>query len=303
MSSAALDSRSHSAQSAETCSDPNSVVARAQHSIAELVGRHVNVRLELSPNAMPVAVPSAELERIVLGLCSEASRILGHGSGLLVETRGAKDPELSAATERAQEVRTRVIVRPEPHGRPPPRAGSGSYADLVFCKLERLLDQVGAELELVSRVGHEVALVVHLPSAPVATVSSTRLPIAVLQEATLILLVEDEPQVQAVTARILRAFGYAVVTAHDEHTALAQADQHGSEIGLVVSDLLLPGVSGKELVNRLRKPCERAAILYISGYSPEHVGPLADGACFLRKPFTAQELISMVRGLMPPVVP
>ena len=102
-------------------------------------------------------------------------------------------------------------------------------------------------------------------------------------------------------ARILRAFGYAVVTAHNERSALAQAEQHGASIGLVISDLVLPGVSGKDLVRRLRQPCEHAGVLYISGYSPEHVGALTDGARFLRKPFTAQELLGLVRELLPTV--
>jgi two-component system cell cycle sensor histidine kinase/response regulator CckA len=102
-----------------------------------------------------------------------------------------------------------------------------------------------------------------------------------------------------VTARILRAFGYGVITAHNERSALAQAEQYGPSIGLVVSDLVLPGVSGKDLVRRLHHPCEHARVLYISGYSPEHVGALTDGARFLRKPFTAQELLGLVRELLP----
>jgi DNA-binding response OmpR family regulator len=119
------------------------------------------------------------------------------------------------------------------------------------------------------------------------------------QKSGVILLIEDEPQVQAVTARILRAYGYSVITAHNERSALAQAELYGSAIGLVVSDLVLPGVSGKDLVRRLRDPCEHAQVLYVSGYSPEHVGALSDGARFLRKPFTAQELLALVRELLP----
>ena len=134
------------------------------------------------------------------------------------------------------------------------------------------------------------------------TDSSGRMAIAVPEQSGLILLIEDEPQVQAVTARILRAFGYGVITAHNERSALAQAEQHGPSIGLVVSDLVLPGVSGKDLVRRLRQPCEHAQVLYISGYSPEHVGALTDGARFLRKPFTAQELLALVRELLPQLV-
>jgi len=97
-----------------------------------------------------------------------------------------------------------------------------------------------------------------------------------------ILLVEDEPQVQAVTARILRAFGYSVVTAHNERTALAQAELHGAAINLVVSDLVLPACRARTWCGGFESPCEHARVLYVSGYSAEHVGALAEGARFLR---------------------
>jgi len=169
---------------------------------------------------------------------------------------------------------------------------------LTFADLEAVLARSGARLELVPLSDQVQAYVAHLPHA-VGAESSARMAVAVPQEAGIILLVEDEPQVQAVTTRILRAFGYSVVTAHNERTALAQAEQYGAAIGLVVSDLVLPGVSGKDLVCRLRGPCERAEVLFISGYSPEHVGALTDGARFLRKPFSAQELLCVVRELLP----
>ena len=161
-----------------------------------------------------------------------------------------------------------------------------------------MLERFGGRLEFVPLSESDLAYVAHLPYAP-GTDSSGRMAVAAPQEPGVILLIEDEPQVQAVTARILRAFGYGVITAHNERSALAQVEQHGPAISLVLSDLVLPGISGKDLVRRLRQTCEHARVLYISGYSPEHVGALTDGACFLRKPFTAQELLAVVRELLP----
>jgi DNA-binding response OmpR family regulator len=168
-------------------------------------------------------------------------------------------------------------------------------------ELDQLLKRSGGRLEVALLSERDFAFVAHLPYA-IGTDSSGRMAVAVPQESGVILLIEDEPQVQAVTTRILRAFGYSVITAHNERSALAQADLYGPAIGLVLSDLVLPGVSGKDLVRRLRRPCEHAQVLYISGYSPEHVGALTDGARFLRKPFTAQELLELVRELLPEVV-
>jgi CheY-like chemotaxis protein len=297
MSSVALASRLHSAQSEDSCSDLNQVVARLEQSIARVAGHSVGVQFSLSPHVARVAVSTTELEKIVLGLCVEASSLLNPGGRLVVETRGMNDAHLTPSPP-AAEARARVIVRAEQpaEAEQPTRTPPESFAP----DLESLLKRLGGQLELVPLSVNDLAFVAHLPYA-LASNSSGRIAVAMPHEACVILLVEDEPQVQAVTARILRAFGYSVITAHNERTALAQAEQHGSSIGLVVSDLVLPGVSGKDLVRRLQKPCEHAQILYISGYSPEHVGTLADGACFLRKPFTAQELLAVVRDLMPVV--
>lgn len=304
MTSAALASRFRAANQDENCSDLNLVVARAEQSIADIAGHYVGLQFALSPNTARVALPLADLERVVLGLCIAARSLLSPGGRLVVETRGVNDAQLGATVEAGEpEALARVIVRAEQLGQePPPTPRSDSLprqGELGYAQLEALLERVGGRLELMPLAENDLAYVAHLPHAISADESATRMAVAIAQDANVILLVEDEPQVQAVTTRILRAFGYTVITAHNERTAMAQAEQHGGAIGLVVSDLVLPGVSGKDLVRRLSTPCARARVLYISGYSPEHIGTLADGALFLRKPFTAQELLGVVRELLP----
>jgi two-component system cell cycle sensor histidine kinase/response regulator CckA len=304
MTSAALASRFSTAHADENCSDLNQVIARAERSIAEVAGRQVSVQFSLSSGATRVAVPFAELERIVLGLCAAARSLLSPGGRMVIETRGMNDAPLAAMSGVVSTAapRARVLVRAEQLGNAPPptpqREALTAQPIIGYSELEGLLERLGGRLEFVPLSADDIAYVAHLPYAAGGE-SSGRIAVAVPQEAGIILLVEDEPQVQAVTTRILRAFGYAVVTAHNERTALAQADQYGAAISLVVSDLVLPGVSGKDLVQRLQRPCEHARVLYISGYSPEHVGALSNGECFLRKPFTAQELLAVVRQLMP----
>jgi len=304
MTAAARTSRLRSTRADENSTDLNQVVARAEQSIVEIAGPEVSVQIALSPNASRVAVPLSHLEQIVLALCKAARSLLGPGGRMVVETRGLNDAAVvaSGGALAPSEARARVLVRAEQLGSESPptaqRASTSSQSELGFAGLEQLLERLGGRLEFVPLSDHDLAYVAHLPYA-VASDSSGHMAIAAPEKSGVILLIEDEPQVQAVTARILRAFGYAVITAHNERSALAQAEQYGAAIGLVVSDLVLPGVSGQDLVRRLRRPCEHARVMYISGYSPEHVGALSDGACFLRKPFSAQELLSMVRELLP----
>ena len=296
MTSAALASRFGSAHDDERCSDLNQVIARAEQSIAEVAGQHVSVLFALSPNVARVAVPFGELERLVCGLCAAARHLLAPGGRLVVETRGMNDAPLTNA-DAAVEARARLIVRAVQLGHAAPVAHQ-CETEVGFSALAGLLGRMDGRLELVRLSDTDLAYVAHLPYSPGAD-SSGRMAVAVPQEPGVILLIEDEPQVQAVTARILRAFGYSVITAHNERTALAKAEQYGASIALVISDLVLPGVSGKDLVRRLRHPCEDAQVLYISGYSPEHIGALTDGARFLRKPYSAQELLGVVHQLLP----
>ncbi|HKO52353.1 MAG TPA: response regulator [Polyangiaceae bacterium] len=307
MTSAAFASRVRSANAGDNCTDLNQVVARAEQSIADIAGLSVGVQFALSPNATFVAVPLAYLEQIVLGLCTAVRHLLGAGGRIVVETRGVNDSPVGAPSGVMQpaEARARVVVRAELLGHerslaPERRGNAAPPAEPALATLEQLLERLGGRLEFVPLSENALAYVAHLPHAT-GTDSSGRMAVAIPEQSGVILLIEDEPQVQAVTTRILRAFGYAVITAHNERSALAQAEQYGPSIGLVVSDLVLPGVSGKDLVRRLRHPCEHARVLYISGYSPEHVGALTDGARFLRKPFSAQELLALVRELMPEV--
>ena len=306
MTSAALANRFRTANADDNCSDLNQVIAGAERSISEVAGRDVSVQFALSPGATRVAVPLAELERILLGLCSAARSLLSPGGRMVIETRGMNDALLTpmSGVVSTSPARARILVRAEQLGNPPPPTPQcealAGQPTIGYSELEDLLERLGGRLEFVPLSEDDIAYVAHLPFA-LGGDSSGRMAIAAPHEAAagVILLVEDEPQVQAVTTRILRAFGYAVVTAHNERTALTQAEQYGSAISLVVSDLVLPGVSGKDLVRRLHRPCAHARVLYISGYSAEHVGALPDGESFLRKPFTAQELLAIVRNLMP----
>ncbi len=294
MSSVAFAGHSQAVPSDEAWSDLNQVVVQAEDAIVEAVGATVKLRFGLSPSSPRVALAAEDLRAVVIALCSaacDASTSLGR---LAVETRGLNDAELAPAA-RSSEPRSRLIVRAEPGTTN--RSVARAPAALAFAALESLLERVGARLDRLVGAQGEIVYVVHLPH-PIPAQSSGRMSVAPATGAEVILLIEDEPQVQAVTARILRAFGYSVVTAHNERSALAQAEQHGAAIGLVVSDLVLPGVSGTDLVRRLRSPCAHARVLYVSGYSPEHIGALVEGASFLRKPFTAEELVKSVRELL-----
>jgi DNA-binding response OmpR family regulator len=115
------------------------------------------------------------------------------------------------------------------------------------------------------------------------------------------LVVEDDPQVRRIGVRALAAAGYRVLEAGSAEEALDLVRQGSSDIDLLVSDVVMPGLDAPALVSRLRASAERIRVLYISGYSYEVIsrrGTFDDGAQLLKKPFSDEELLGKVRDVL-----
>jgi two-component system cell cycle sensor histidine kinase/response regulator CckA len=116
-----------------------------------------------------------------------------------------------------------------------------------------------------------------------------------------ILLVEDDPQVRAVVGQMLESLEYRVLPAGEGEEALALARTFHGPIDLLLSDLIMPGLGGRELAERLRQSRPETAVLYMSGYSDEAVirrGVVDPNASFLEKPFATADLASRVREVL-----
>jgi two-component system, cell cycle sensor histidine kinase and response regulator CckA len=121
-----------------------------------------------------------------------------------------------------------------------------------------------------------------------------------------ILLVEDEPQLRELTASVLVARGYSVVEAKNSDEAEQLANKYGAKIQLLLTDVIMPGISGRELAKKLlvRQPSLR--VLYMSGYTYNVIaqgGTLERGVAFLQKPFTPRVLVEKVREVLDAMVP
>jgi two-component system cell cycle sensor histidine kinase/response regulator CckA len=118
-----------------------------------------------------------------------------------------------------------------------------------------------------------------------------------------ILLVEDDSGVRNLTRRILTSKGYHVLDAGDGMEAMDLCSRSDGAIDLVIADIVMPGMGGKELIQRLSSVCPRIKVIYISGHGSSDVlgrGGAEAGACFIQKPFTAEALIKAVRKLLKP---
>jgi len=115
-----------------------------------------------------------------------------------------------------------------------------------------------------------------------------------------VLVVDDEPVVRTMMGRALEQAGYAVLYAESGAAALARAEEHAGVIHVLLSDLVMPGMSGRELARRLAERRPGLGVLFVSGFPGEEVerrGLLEGGRPFLAKPFTPETLIERVRGV------
>ena len=116
-----------------------------------------------------------------------------------------------------------------------------------------------------------------------------------------ILVVEDEPDVRRIIVTVLRDRGYAVIQAATGDEAIVACEQAGSPVDLLVTDVVMPKMSGRELRERLRTSCPQLRVLYLSGYTDDaiiHHGVLEAGVPFLSKPFTRDSLARKVREVL-----
>jgi CheY-like chemotaxis protein len=116
-----------------------------------------------------------------------------------------------------------------------------------------------------------------------------------------VLVVEDAPSVRAVMRQVLERQGYAILEAPDGATALQVVAKHHGEIHLLLTDVVMPGVSGRELADHLVKLRPNIKVLYASGYTDDaiiHHGILEPGIAYLQKPFTRDALALKVREVL-----
>ena len=113
-----------------------------------------------------------------------------------------------------------------------------------------------------------------------------------------ILLVEDEAAILSMTAKMLSKLGYRVLGAASPAEALQLASEQGDEIDLLITDVIMPGINGRELLVRLKERCPGLRHLFMSGHPASVIaqhGVLDESECFIQKPFSQQELASKVR--------
>jgi CheY-like chemotaxis protein len=181
--------------------------------------------------------------------------------------------------------------------------GPGQGTGLGLAMVHGFARQSGGHVEVESEPGRGTTFRLYLPRAegPAAAAKPHPCPPAARRGGETVLLAEDEPAVRALSGQALRAAGYRVLEAGDGAEALRVAGGYLRPIDLLVSDVVMPGVGGRELAVRLAAVHPEARVLFMSGYADDAVvrhGVREEQAPFLPKPFTPADLARKVREVL-----
>jgi signal transduction histidine kinase/CheY-like chemotaxis protein len=280
----------------------------------------IALEIELAPALPRILADRGSIERVMMNLVLNARDALPQGGVIRLRTAQAAlspataelwaaDPKAEFVTLTVQDngigmdayVRARLF---EPYFTTKP-AGRGT--GLGLASVYGIVRQHGGAIELTSEPGGGSTFVVYLPALPRTSRAEARetppRPVRVGNET--ILLVDDNDDVRTVANRNLVQAGYRVLLAEDAYQALVIASERSAEIRLVITDVLMPGMGGFELVKRLRAVLPNCKYLYVSGYTPpeewDRTGRSDEQ--FLQKPFAPWQLSEKIRVLLDGVEP
>jgi CheY-like chemotaxis protein len=285
-------------------------------SLGRVLRRMLGERVELVilPTDDPAYAMSdpGQFDQLIFSLALRAKDKMGEGGGVItfklgyVQDESGDNLELLVSDTSSGMSAEQVADAFEPYSEPPPgpkaqaRDRVSSGLDLAACA--GIVQQAGGQISIVSEVGRGTTFRVLLPRVSVAKRAesmraSMQVPPGLHGTA---LVVEDQPAILRTMVRALKAAGLSVLEASSGEDAMAVLDARAAVPELVVTDMMLPGMSGVHLVERLRRQTPALPVVYVSGYSSDDVQAIRtdEHTAFVAKPFTSRQLISRAAGLM-----
>ncbi|MBK7403022.1 MAG: response regulator [Myxococcales bacterium] len=297
--------------------DLDEILLQLEKMLRRVLGEDVELRYLSDGEPHRCKVDPGQIEQVIMNLAINARDAMPNGGKLTLELcatdldRGYADEHLEvtagphvmlAVTDTGVGMDAVTVARIfEPFFTTKEQGkGTGLGLSTVF----GIIKQSGGHLWVYSEPGLGSSFKVYLPAveAPIVPprAEARGRP---LQGHETILLVEDDPQVRAVLRTILRRAGYEVLEAPGGEQALLTSREHAGRIHLLVTDLVMPGMNGREVAERVEAERPGLKVLYMSGYTGNTlglVGAIDEGVAFLQKPITPTDLLTKVREVLDP---
>ncbi|MDR3718659.1 MAG: PAS domain S-box protein [Bryobacteraceae bacterium] len=294
--------------------DLNEIVTETKSLLGRLLGEQIRFEARLSPALPGVFADPTQLHQVLMNLVINARDAMPGGGDITIETSSVHlDEEQAARTvgARAGEF-VMLTVRDtgagmdaetkrhifEPFFTTKPR---GSGTGLGLATVYGIVRQSDGWVEVQSTPGEGSTFRIVLPAVTGAEAPSAEVSTAAAPGRETILLVEDQPDVRLLTMTILESLGYVVLEADCGVKALEISKRNPSQIDLLLTDVIMPGITGPELAKRLRVLRPSIKVLFVSGYAEDGVmsdGDAASGFQLLPKPFTPTALAAKVREML-----
>jgi PAS domain S-box-containing protein len=295
----------------------NSVVAGLESLLRRTLGDDIELRTVLAPQAGRVRADPGQLEQVLLNLAVNARDAMPDGGRLTIETvaltlegeytsthlgvePGAYSMLSVSDSGTGMDALTQAQIFEPFFTTKEPGKGTGLGLSTVY----GIVKQSGGSIFVYSEPGHGATFKIYLPRVTEAvTRQEGPRPATAAAGARheVILLAEDALAVRRFTARVLREAGYEVLEADDVEAGLTLARLHSGPIHLVLTDVMMPGGSGRDLVDRIRHIRPAIAVVFMSGYTDDTVlqrAVLEPGTAFLPKPFSPGLLLAQVRAVL-----
>jgi two-component system, cell cycle sensor histidine kinase and response regulator CckA len=279
--------------------DLNKVVSDTRKMLRRMVGEDIVIKTSLDPELGHVRIDPGYLVQVLMNLAVNARDAMPRGGTLTLTTRTVGRDSLIEVADTGCGMTPEVKARAfEPFFT---TKGLSHGTGLGLSVVHGIVDQAGGRIELESEPGLGTTLWIYLPHVDAPADELPDVADVSARGAEKVIVVDDDLFVRGSTSRALRTRGYQVLEAADGDAALRLLRDHGSDVALLLTDVVMPGMDGRELVEQARSRRPSLKVLYMTGYTDDATlrhGVRRGEVLVLEKPFRSHTLAGRVRQVL-----
>jgi signal transduction histidine kinase/ActR/RegA family two-component response regulator len=294
----------------------NTLIVRMQKMLSRLIGEDIELIAVAAAEPATIRTDPGQLEQVVMNLVVNARDAMPGGGKLVIETANAQVDQTYAGPNVDLKPGSYIVlaISDTGMGMDPETVthlfepffttkAPGKGTGLGLATAYGIVKQSGGAISVYSEPGRGTTIKIYLPAAEAkaAVEASGQGPAAALRGSETILVLEDEARVRKLVCEVLAGRGYRVLEAVRGEEAIRMAREHKGRIHLLLTDVVMPEMSGPQALEQIRARHPNVKVLFMSGYTDEamvHHGILDSGAAFLQKPFLPETLARKVREVL-----